>query len=106
MASNTSYACRHGLVITEKPVPVEFHKVSHAGIDIIQEIGACGMSGDLNALPRAQVSIERLALPLQILASGNKKGVFRVALLRQFGNTAFEIGDREFKVKGLDIHGM
>jgi len=104
VASDTADACGHRLIVTEVAITVEFHEVRHAGIDIIQKIGTCGVAGDLDSLPRGEVAVEGLALLLEILTGGDQQGILGAALLSKIGHTAFEIGYREFKVEGLDVH--
>jgi hypothetical protein len=105
VASDTAYTCRHRLVVAEKAVAVEFHEVGHAGIHIIQKIRTRGVAGDLDALPGCQVAVECLAFLIEILAGGDQQWILGAALLSEIGHAAFEIGNREFKVEGLDIHG-
>jgi hypothetical protein len=104
MSANTADAGRHRLVVTEETVSVEFDEIGHDRVDVIEEVGACGMACDLDALPGGQVPIEGLPFLLEVLSGRNQEGILGIAAFSQFGDPVFEFGDGEFKIERLYGH--
>ena len=95
-------------IISKGPIPVEFMKILEHHLDIVEGVGAQGMTGKLRNLPSTQIGEHRLGeLAAFVLQLGNLLtdiDLIIKAHTAQFVDFGLKIGDRLFEIEKIEIH--
>ena len=100
---------RHGAVIAEGAVPVQFDEVAEAQPQVIQGVGSLWMARDFHTIPGAEIGVN-LSFGLgQVRGDAADLRVeidlLPVQMALEFIQLFFEFENRLFKVEGRDVHG-